>query len=245
MADLSQMTDDQLLELYQQEVAKQGRAADTGRNAPGGPVMADTKTDQEALETARGKARKSLETARMAEQFMQLNSRTGTGGLPSRPVVPLTKAIPGAPLWGDLAASLTGNPDWSQMKSINSQLAPAQRVPGSGASSDMDVKMFKEALPNIDTPGPANAMNAKRLQKQSDRDNAYAAFQDTWYSRNGTLLGADKAFNQFWLKRESGDPVANNISAQDRALAAVRKAGAKKPAAPAASRAKILSVEPD
>lgn len=174
-------------------------------------VMSDTKVDQESLATTRDFATKSLNAAQMAEQFIELNKKTATGGMFSRPVIPFTKAVPGAPLWGDLAASATGDPNWSQMKAINSQLAPAQRVPGSGSSSDLDIKMFKEALPNIDTPYKANAMNAKRLQQQSDRAAANAAFKDTWFAKHGTLLGSDRAFNEFWTKRQAGDPVANNV----------------------------------
>jgi hypothetical protein len=174
---------------------------------------------------------------------VDLNRQANTGGLMGRPVIPLTKAIPGSPMWGDLISGLTGNSAWPQMKSINSALAPAQRIPGSGASSDLDVKMFRESLPNVETPGPANELTAQRLQQQSDKDAAYAAFQDTWYAKNGTLLGADKAFNQFWLARLAGDPVANRtglvspIQRAQRAISAANKA--TKP------RATILAVEPD
>lgn len=48
-------------------------------------------------------------------------------------------------------------PNVSEIEAFNAlvdKLTPQQRVPGSGASSDLDVKMFKSALPNlIRTPG--------------------------------------------------------------------------------------------
>ncbi len=180
-----------------------------GGSGGGGGVMYDTTTDQKAINDLRDGAQKALMTAEQANRFVDLNRQAGTGGLAARPVVPFTKPIPGSPMWGDVGAALTGNPAWDQMKSITSGLAPAQRIPGSGSSSDKDVEMFKASLPNVEFGGRANQQLAAGLQAKSDRAAAEAAFKDRWYANRGSLLGAQEAFNDFWLKRSQGDPKAN------------------------------------
>lgn len=164
----------------------------------GGGVMHDSDTDQKAIQALRDQSSKALMTAQQAGRFVDLNRQAGTGGLAARPVIPFTKAIPGAPLWGDVGAAISGNPAWDQMKSITSGLAPAQRIPGSGSSSDVDVRMFKESLPNIEFGGKANEQLASGLHDKSDRAAAEASFKDAWFQKRGTLLGSDVAFNKFW-----------------------------------------------
>jgi hypothetical protein len=188
------------------------------------PVSGGSTQDRDALQNLRDGANKALNTAEAANRFVELNEKSPTGGLVGRPIIPFSGIIPGAPVWGDLGAAVTGDQGWSQMKSITSGLAPAQREPGSGASSDMDVKMFKEALPNVETPGPANRVNAERLQLKSDKAAARSAFMDEWFARRGTLLGAEQQFTTFWAKRQAGDPVANNLSPERRAARAIAKA---------------------
>lgn len=183
----------------------------TGRAGPDGAVMSDTKTDQDALEQTRAKGRMALAAAKVAEEFVGLNGKAMTGGMAARPVVPLTKALPGAPLWGDMAASFTRNSAWDEMKSITSGLIPKMREAGSGPMTEGDAQMYREALPSINTGRPANIKTAKRLQATSDEAVALSAFKDRWFARHGTLLGSDKAFNEFWTKRQAGDPVANNV----------------------------------
>jgi hypothetical protein len=53
-----------------------------------------------------------------------------------------------------LGIKIDGLDDIQAYKSIVSRIAPQMRVPGSGTSSDMDVKMFLESLPGLGkTPG--------------------------------------------------------------------------------------------
>lgn len=48
--------------------------------------------------------------------------------------------------------------------SIIDKLTPAQRIPGSGASSDLDVKMFKSALPQLINTAEGNALIMEMMQ---------------------------------------------------------------------------------
>jgi hypothetical protein len=160
------------------------------------------KTDQDALKDYRDQAATSLRTAQQAERFIGLNREKGTGGIISLPLV------------SDIAAAV--NPTYGEMNSITSKVAPGLRPPGSGSSSDKDTKMYRSAFPNLDLPGEANASIADDWHKESDQAAAKAAFFDTWASKRGNLLGADQAFNAFWAKRQSGDPVANNVQPKTR-----------------------------
>lgn len=158
--------------------------------AGGKPVMIDTKTDQDSLETTRAQARKSLDVAMQAGRFTDINRNHATGGLMNLPLV------------GDIAASF--NPAQAEMQSITSQVAPGLRPPGSGSSSDTDVKFYTQGFPNRSFPKATNDALYKRLRDQSTRDNAYASFKDTWFQKKGTLLGADQAFNKYWTGKMLG-----------------------------------------
>jgi hypothetical protein len=221
--DLSNMSDDDLLNLYNQEKAKQPQEApEWGPGAmklPNGsvvsygpkgglrvlqkPVGADqttalTKTDQDAIQGAKDKARTSLQTATQAQRFVDLNRRNATGP---------GAAISVGGFWGlpkvnfaDLGAAMHGNADWQAMKSISSGTAPTMRIPGSGSSSDTDVRLMKEGFPSVTNYGDANVTIKKRFQADSNKDAAYAAFVDKWSQVRGNLAGADAAFGQWWAR---------------------------------------------
>jgi GH24 family phage-related lysozyme (muramidase) len=62
-------------------------------------------------------------------------------------------------------------PDASELeayKSIIDGLVPKQRVPGSGTSSDLDVKMFKSALPNLINTAEGNALIMDAMQAMGE-----------------------------------------------------------------------------
>lgn len=88
----------------------------------------------------------------------------------------------GAALQGWLAErGIKVGPNVSEIEAYNAlvdKLTPQQRVPGTGASSDLDVKMFKSALPNlIRTPG-GNAIILDTLEAVAQDKAARAAIAD-------------------------------------------------------------------
>lgn len=159
-------------------------------------VMQDTKTDQEYLATARTQAEGTLDTATQAERFMKLNKDYATGPGGKIPLLAIPLPFVKQPAWGDVAGALS--PKYQAMKSITGAIGPKMRPPGSGSSSDADTKLYLEGVPSVDKLGSANQIIAKRLQVDSNRASARAAFLDKWYSTRGTLLGAEPAFQQFW-----------------------------------------------
>lgn len=177
-------------------LAQADNMAATGRLAPGGPVMNDAPPEREALVAIRDGARKAQDVAAQADQFLSLNRKTGTGGLRSLKI-PFTNMGVG---------SIVGmnDPNWNDMESITSKVAPAMRTPGAGSSSDLDIKMFKQSFPNVDNLGPTNTKIRDRLRAEATEKAAYADFADQWFAQNGTLLGADVA----WRKQKTAAKAA-------------------------------------
>lgn len=92
--------------------------------------------------------------------------------------------------------------EFDEMRSINSTLAPEQREPGSGSSSNIDVQMFREGLPNVDRPGPANQNIINRFRERARDAQDYADFVNWYWPQTGTLNNADAEFNRFRAARE-------------------------------------------
>lgn len=157
-----------------------------------------TPQEQTQLGDARAASVQALNTAQKAEQFMKVNKHHGTGWGMALPFV------------SDIAAAMSA--PHGEMESITSQVAPSLRPPGSGSSSDKDVKFYRRGFPNLDFPGDTNQAITDRRRGDSDRAAAYSAFMDTWAQHRGSLMGGDEAFKQFWAKRQAGDPVANNVA---------------------------------
>ena len=87
-------------------------------------------------------------------------------------------------------------------KSIVDKLTPQQRVPGTGASSDLDVKMFKSSLPAlVNTPG-GNALILDTLEAVAADKAARAAIADR------ALVGELKPQEALKAFRELPDPMA-------------------------------------
>lgn len=145
--------------------------------------------EQKRLTELKEKADKSLYAATQAEEFVRLNRKQGTGGFNAL-------GLPFLGTIGDLRASW--DPELAQMKAITSRVAPKQREPGSGSSSNLDVEMMVSGLPNINMPGNANRETQLQWQAQANYDAAKAAFLDRYSSRFGTLNGADVAFSRWW-----------------------------------------------
>lgn len=66
--------------------------------------------------------------------------------------------------------------DTTKLKAITDSIAPLMRRPGSGASSDTDVKMFKSAVTNINNTPEANKRFAQGAQAMAERNREYGNF---------------------------------------------------------------------
>jgi len=89
------------------------------------------------------------------------------------------------------------DPELNEMQSIQSELAPKMRVPGSGSSSDMDVQMFKAATIGPEKPKQTNENIAQAFstaqQNLIDRDQ----FLRDYLDYHGHVQGAEQSWNDY------------------------------------------------
>lgn len=133
-----------------------------------------------------------------AKRFMALNSETETGG------------VYGAPVVGGMAQGVAGmfSDNLKEMQSISDRLAPKMREPGSGSSSDLDVKKFENALFG---PGKDRAVNeniAKAMIQKDQNVVDYQQFRRDYFDTNGHLGGAERAWRTYLNANPIFDPKA-------------------------------------
>lgn len=160
---------------------KGGNPNDQGSWEPAAPPKLGVQ-EQMQLRDARDVARNSQDVLRDLRRFGDLNQTEGSGGLNA---IPLVDAFRGS-----------FDPQVAEMNSITARLAPAQRVPGSGTTSDKDLALFLRASPSIKAPKEANDSLVERGRKEAIRRQAFAEFLDAYARQNGTLIGAAEAFRK-------------------------------------------------
>lgn len=171
-------------------------------------------------------AAQQAQFARDAQRFLELSKKVKTGGLVDKT---------GAGQW--IAST---NPDYAEMVSITARLAPAQRQPGAGATSDFDAKQFEKATVGVDKPQQTNQNIAQAVIARAQLAQEYADFRQTYLEQNGTLQGADRHWKQYVTQNPIFDPAkagtfALNPKRQawtDHFKAATQPKGAQQPAAP-------------
>lgn len=145
-----------------------------------------------AAEAARGgkeiekdidSARKEAQTAEAAKRFIELNERVDTGGPSDR--------------WGPTRSVQSLGKEYAEMEAITARLVPGMRDPGSGVSSDLDVRMFERGTVGVDKPRQTNVNIGKAIVARSQMAQDYADFRATYLEQNGTLQGADRHWKEY------------------------------------------------
>ncbi len=147
----------------------------------------------DAIATARADRDRYRNVVDRLGRFDEINRRTSTGPLLADVELPFIGNI-GSP--GRLIASAV-NPklasDYQQMEAITSELAPAMRIPGSGASSDRDVAMFKAALPSVDKFGSANQAISQDYSQRLATAQRRLDELEAQYSGRRSVIGSNAA----------------------------------------------------
>lgn len=156
-----------------------------GRAAPAARRLAPQEEIQ--LKEARESANMFADVTTQAARFGELNEKAATG--------PIYK-IPGAKTIGGFF-----NPDISRMEALTARMAPAQRVPGSGTTSDRDLALFLKAVPDVERMGGGNAGVIEDMRGLTEKRQARAYFLDRYAQQNGSLKGAEEAFAAQWARR--------------------------------------------
>jgi hypothetical protein len=153
------------------------------------PVQKLGSQDAEALSGMRAASTRAQNFAGMADQFMALNRKTGTG--------PIRAGGMGELLPSETAANLQA------MKAIGARAAPSMRPPGSGATSDKDMALYQSAFPKVTNWGGSNAEVTRGLKEDASKTAARAAWAEKWAQTSGSLTGADTAFETWWSSRQN------------------------------------------
>lgn len=158
-----------------------------------------TGPEQETISGAEGRARNFQQNLPSLNRFEELNRTVPTGAWFQR----LGQNMPTGPAprlfsYDSNGSQPGGGPDeFDEMRSINSRLAPQQRPPGSGSSSNIDVTMFREGLPNVDRGGPANSRIIGQYRNDARDAQDYSDFLNWYWPARGTLNGADAMYNEY------------------------------------------------
>jgi len=147
----------------------------------------------EALQAA-NKARESITSAGRFEQLMKDQK---TGGM-----------LVNAPLIGGLVKKF--DPELAEMEAISADMVPGQRVPGSGATSDFDAKMFQAAVFGPDKPKETNEAIIAATKAQADQDLQYQQFLSDYFAANKNLDQADAYWQQYVAQNPIFDPASPN-----------------------------------
>ena len=150
--------------------------------APGGRPKI-SQYEEKLLFEARKGAQSGRQAAADADRFVNLNKDVGTGGLDDIGVI------------GQFTSMFS--PKKAEMRAIGEKMVPLQREAGSGAMSDRDVEMYRAATLSIDKPGPTNQALASVLRAGAKRQSDYTAFLDYYVDRNGSMRGAEEAWQSY------------------------------------------------
>jgi hypothetical protein len=102
-------------------------------------------------------------------------------------------------------------PSWadsqiSEMRAISDRLTPQQRVPGSGATSDFDAKMFQNAIFGVNKPKSSNQNIVAAIEAANQNELMRQSFMSDFLEVNGHLNGADKHWRQYLDNNPIFDP---------------------------------------
>jgi hypothetical protein len=134
--------------------------------------------DNKRLDDLRAQVTQGRAAMRDLERFGELNREQATGGLLDR-----------ANLW-------TFDPEKREMESIQARLAPMQRVPGSGTTSDRDIALYLQSLPGVDKDGNVNRNIREQFAEQLRNAEEQLAFRERYLTEKGHLVGVDEAFQR-------------------------------------------------
>ena len=132
------------------------------------------------------------------DRFGELNRKSATGALYE------------GSLSSFMPESLRGS-DEKVMQSITADLAPKKRIAGSGTTSDRDIALYLQSLPDISKSGDVNKQIREGYKKQFDRANTKLQFMQSYFDQYGHLNGADV----MWQKQKDkllNQPSANQSS---------------------------------
>lgn len=173
---------------------------------------ADAKVNSASYEKQRDEAKDEATRAQQilvdAQNFQKYNEKLnrkgsgniGTGGVMA---IPFADAIVGAV-----------DSDVSSMNAIVNRLLPKERTPGSGSSSDSDMRIFKLGLFGVDKPFQTNKVITDGFMQNARDTLNYQRFLDVYYKTTGNAREANSLWKEYLeanpiFDREAESPTLN------------------------------------
>lgn len=160
--------------LQQRQVANQESAA-RDRAAP--PLRG---ADKQLMDSVRDTATSSRGLRGLAQEF-----RSTIAGQPVGPVDGSTYN-PGTYF----------NPQQSAARALASRMTGLMRPTGSGATSDFEQRLYQRGAPSLDKPAEANDLIIDGMETLGRISDARQFFYEDFAEANGSLNGAERAFQQ-------------------------------------------------
>lgn len=175
-----------------------------GRGATGPTTSSQTGQQLRAAQESAASGQRELA---QVGNFQELNRTHSSGGLY------------GLPWLGErlVAVQAPFDPALAQMQAITAQMTPAQRVPGSGSTSDFEQRLFGQAVPSVRQPRAANDAMINNARDEVMRRQARSAFFDQYAQQNGNLIGAEAQFETFWAHNQNLLTQLHQIASQSHA----------------------------
>lgn len=134
--------------------------------------------DASLLSDVREAAARSSALSQLGGTFMELNGPGGTGTGPERRYNPFNNFDSG----------------YQTMNSVVSQMIPFMRAPGSGATSDYEQQLYQRGVQSPTNSPQANQEIYRNQQALANIAQQRRYFYEDYASQNGTLNGAEQAF---------------------------------------------------
>lgn len=149
-----------------QRIRQAGMAAERRSQNLRGP-------DRKLLEDVREAGGRARDLATLGGIFDEANRNTSTG------------LLAGLQFW---------DPNVGTMKQASSTMRGYMRPPGSGATSDYEQRLYAQGAPSIDNMGVVNQQMTSNQRRLADIAVARQYFYEDWADQNGSLNGAERAF---------------------------------------------------
>jgi len=174
LTDLSQLSDDELMAMYQQAKTQDPVAVRQKRNLA-----------EKQLSEDRAAYSRSLGYRQNLLDFNETNMKAGTGGWEYQLPMNVGPAI--ARMRGGPIAQLVTKQADLQMNSVPQ---------GQGSVSNYERGLYGATQPNINMKGPDNTAIVNQRLRQIDREGKRLAFYEQWLNKNGGLDGAAEAWSR-------------------------------------------------
>lgn len=163
-----------LNEQIRHDRATEGIDAIRAANSGNGGLTRLRGSDASQLTRIQQTGENSRQLAQLADQFEEANRRAPTG-------------------MGSDIVGYFGN-DMAAMRQASSLMRGLMRPVGSGSTSDYEQRLYSQGAPDPGLPGPANQERIDNIRRLSAISNARQFFYENYADANGSLRGAEQAF---------------------------------------------------